>query len=184
MAIAGALTRTGYEFIGWAKDTQTGDTAPTTSSASPYLYYVDGAFHVNSTGGTVVTQVAADERTPYENMYAVWVPKLQVEITGNKDSKTYNGSEQSVTGFTVKYKVGDGDWTTTAPEGVSVALASGKAAEAKGTNVDTYPMGLDTTFFTVTPGNYIFNAEEDLTVIDGELEITPLELTIRKKTAG
>ena len=61
VSIEGALTREGYEFIGWAKVAQTGDTPPTTVTADPYLYYVDGAFHVGSEGGTVATKVASDD---------------------------------------------------------------------------------------------------------------------------
>ena len=163
---------------------QNGDTAPTTVSATPYLYYVDGKFHAGSEGGPVVTQVAADERTPYENMYAVWVPKLQVRITGNTDTKTYNGNEQSVTGYTVEYKVGSDDWTTTAPDGVSVTLKTAGTDVAKGTNVNTdpgYPMGLTKDSFTVDPGTNIFDPTTDFTVTDGWLKITPKALTITAK---
>ena len=143
VAIEGTLTRSGYRFIGWAKVQQNGDTPATTTDAGPYLFYGDdGAFHLNSKTGTVVTKVAADEQMPYDNMYAVWVPELKIKVTGNTDTKTYNGSEQSVTGYKVEYSVAGGAWTETAPNGVSVALASGSTAEAKGTNVNTYQMGL------------------------------------------
>ena len=72
VSIQGAPERAGYQFIGWAKDVQQeNQDPPTTSSAGIYLYYVNGQFRVGSETGTVVTQVAADERTPYENMYAV-----------------------------------------------------------------------------------------------------------------
>ncbi|SMC74225.1 InlB B-repeat-containing protein, partial [Aristaeella lactis] len=184
--VQNAPARDGYQFIGWAFVPEDGADSETWESNSenwtqnltePDIYYQDGHYYKKDTE-TEITQIAADENLPYDAVFAVWQPILKVEITGNKDTKTYNGSEQSVTGFTVKYKVGDGDWTTTAPEGVSVALASGKAAEAKGTDVDTYPMGLDKTFFTVNPGNNVFNAEEDLTVTDGELEITPASVTL------
>ena len=105
------------------------------ASGSTPVFKIVGGEH----DGETATHVAADEALPYHAMFAVYQPKLQVRITGNTDTKPYNGSEQSVTGYTVEYKVGNGEWTNTAPTGVSVALASGKAAEAKGTNVKTDP---------------------------------------------
>ena len=71
--------------------------------------------------------------------------EVTVTITGNSATKTYNKNEQSVTGFTVA----EGTDPT-----ISVALAAGKTAVAKGTNVGTYPMGLDEESFTVTSRNY------------------------------
>ncbi|SNT94345.1 Listeria/Bacterioides repeat-containing protein, partial [Aristaeella hokkaidonensis] len=190
VAIEGALTRSGYRFIGWAKVQQNGDTPATTTDAGPYLYYGDdGAFHLGSKTGTKVSKVAADERTPYDNMYAVWIPELKIRITGNTDTKEYNGQEQSVTGYTVEYSVGGGAYSTTAPSGVSVALAEGKTAEAAGTNVNTNPgylMGLNSESFTISVNaeKYDFNATDDLTITDGWLKITPKKVTITAKDAS
>ena len=188
VAIEGAQTRSGYRFIGWAKVEQTGDTPETTTNAGPYLFYGDdGAFHLGSKTGTTVSKVAADERTPYENMYAVWVPELKIKITGNTGTKEYSGQEQSVTGYKVEYSVGGGAFTETAPNGVSVALAEGKTAEAAGTNVNTNPgylMGLNSESFTISVNaeKYDYNATDDLTITDGWLKITPKTLTITAKS--
>ena len=93
--------------------------------------------------------------------------KVTVTITGNHDSKVYNGSEQSVTGYT----------TDVGEKTITVALKDGKVAEAKGTNVDTYYMGLTKDDFTVTSQNY---SNIKVVVVDGYLEITPIttEITI------
>ena len=58
--IPDAPTRTGYTFKGWAKSA---------TATTPWLTYSDGAYTNN---GNTVTQVAADEKTPIEDLYAVW----------------------------------------------------------------------------------------------------------------
>ena len=87
--------------------------------------------------------------------------EVTVTITGNHDSKVYTGSEQSVTGFTTD--VGDKD--------ITVALADGAKAEAKGTNVGNYKMGLKEADFNVTSKNY---SNIKVVVVDGYLDITPV----------
>ena len=93
--------------------------------------------------------------------------EVTVTITGNHDSKVYNGSEQSVTGYTTD--VGD--------KTIAVALKEGSKAEAKGTDADHYPMGLTANDFTVTSKNY---SNIKVVVVDGYLEITPItdEVTV------
>ena len=90
--IQSAPTRAGYTFLGWAKVdmgttsdaaekfmlndenwTQseyiinTGDTVPTM-----FLYYKNGAFYSDANYTQVATEVAADEDTPYQALFAVW----------------------------------------------------------------------------------------------------------------
>ena len=89
-----------------------------------------------------------------------------VTITGNTDSKVYNGAEQQVEGYTVSinndlYKEADFTFAGT--------------AVAKGTDVDTYPMGLKDSQFSNTNENF---ADVVFNVTDGELEITPLAVTV------
>ena len=86
--------------------------------------------------------------------------EITVTITGNNDTKQYNGSEQSATGFTAD--VGS--------KPITVALKEGKEAIAKGTDVGKYTMGLTKDDFTVTSANY---SNIKVEVIDGFLEITP-----------
>ena len=92
--------------------------------------------------------------------------KVTVTITGNKDSKVYNGEEQKVEGYEVEISDKlyiEADFTF-----------SGEAV-AKGTDVDKYPMGLAEDQFT----NKNENFEVTFVVNDGELEITPAPLTIK-----
>ena len=84
---------------------------------------------------------------------------IKVTVTGNTDTKVYNGKLQSVV-----------DFTTDAPEGVTVRLKTGKEAKAEGQNVGTYPMGLTEEDFEVESPNYAV----ELSVNDGKLEITPV----------
>ena len=87
--------------------------------------------------------------------------EVVVTITGNHDTRVYNGSEQSVTGFT----------TDVGEKTITVALKEGSKAEAKGTNAGKYDMGLTKDNFTVTSRNY---SNIKVVVVDGYLEITPI----------
>lgn len=104
--------------------------------------------------------------------------EITVKIEGKNGTLTYNGTEQSVTGF---------DYTVEGAEknNVTVALTEGAAAEAKGTDVKTeddgkYMMGLTAASFTATStsDNYVVKVLTDADVTDGWLEITPAEATI------
>ena len=92
---------------------------------------------------------------------------IKVTVTGNTDTKVYTGETQSVV-----------DFTTDAPEGVTVELKSGKEAKAEGQNVGTYYMGLTKEDFEVESQNYAV----ELSVTDGWLEITPRKVTLTSAT--
>jgi len=84
---------------------------------------------------------------------------VSVTITGNTGSKTYNGYEQSVTGYSV-----------TLPEGTELTesdIVCLRAAEAVGTNVGTYNMGLTAADFANTNASYLVN----FIVTDGSMTI-------------
>ena len=83
---------------------------------------------------------------------------VTVTITGNHDTKTYNGREQSVTGF-----------TTNAGKDIKVTLKNTGKDTVKGTDRGTYYMGLTADDFEVTSD--IFEKIE-VVVVDGYLEIT------------
>ncbi|MBQ1732781.1 MAG: hypothetical protein II037_11295, partial [Bacteroidales bacterium] len=92
--------------------------------------------------------------------------EIVVTIKGHKDTKTYNGSEQKVEGYDVEisnplYKETDFRF-------------SGNAV-AKGTEADTYPMGLAESQFTNTSTNF---TNVRFVVTDGELKITNAALVI------
>lgn len=98
---------------------------------------------------------------------------LTVTITGNTATKTYNGREQSVTGYTINIPEGA---TLTASDIVgptqASAIARGTAANG-GSNPDgSYPMGLIADDFSTENSDY--NVTFD--VIDGWLKIVPAEL--------
>ncbi|MBO4991564.1 MAG: hypothetical protein J6E42_05365 [Firmicutes bacterium] len=89
---------------------------------------------------------------------------VTIDIVGNTDTKLYNGSAQSVTGYTI---------TSTVPDGIVVSLKSGFGAVASGTDArDTkYMMGLSADSFDVT-GASAGNYSVTLHVTDGWLLIT------------
>ena len=87
--------------------------------------------------------------------------EVTVTITGNHDTLVYNGSEQSVTGYT----------TDVGEKTISVTLKEGSKAEAKGTNAGKYDMGLTKDNFTVTSQNY---SNIKVVVVDGYLKIDPI----------
>ena len=81
-----------------------------------------------------------------------------VKITGNTKTVTYNGSEQSVEGFTAD--VGN--------KPITVTLKDGRKAEAKGRYVGRYMMGLTVDDFKVDSTVY---KNVKVIVIDGYLDI-------------
>lgn len=84
--------------------------------------------------------------------------EVTVTITGNRRTVTYNGSEQSVEGFTTD--VGD--------KPITVMLKDGSKAEAKGRSVGRYMMGLTVDDFKVDSTVY---KNVKVIVIDGYLDI-------------
>ena len=89
--------------------------------------------------------------------------EVTVTITGNTDTVVYNGTEQSVTGYT----------TDVGEKAIDVTLNQSGKDTAKGTNVGKYMMGLTVADFTVTSGNY---SNIRVVVVDGWLEITPASI--------
>lgn len=87
--------------------------------------------------------------------------EVTVTITGNRRTVTYNGSEQSVEGFTTD--VGD--------KPITVMLKDGGKAEAKGRYVGRYMMGLTAKDFKVDSMAY---KNVKVIVIDGYLDIQPV----------
>ena len=87
--------------------------------------------------------------------------EVTVTINGNTATEVYNGKEQSVTGYT----------TDVGTKTIDVALKDGVKAEAKGTDVDTYYMGLTKDSFSVTSRNY---SNIKVVVNDGWLKIDPI----------
>ena len=91
--ILGAQTRKGYTFKGWTK-TKGGTTAD-------FLVWTGSGYTTSS--GTAATHVAADEKQPYEDLFAVWE---EADVTINyavaSDSSTYEGVSVAPTTETIK----------------------------------------------------------------------------------
>ena len=106
------------------------------------------------------------------DLYARWkstqiTDEIIVTIKGNTSTVTYDGTEKSVTGYTVessdkRYTVSDFTFSGT--------------AEAKGTDANTYNMGLNAGQFTNTNTN--FTNVTFVISTDGKLKIEPRKVTL------
>ena len=105
-----------------------------------------GNYTVSYENGTLTINAVTDE--------------IIVNITGNTNTVSYSGEEQSISGFT----------TDVGNKTIDVKLTEGAKAEAKGTNVGEYSMGLTEDSFVVTSSNY---NNIKVVVVDGLLNITP-----------
>ena len=120
-------------------------------------------------------QILADEQDVTKNYEITTVPgtltitqktdELTVTITGNSDTVGYDGKSHEIT-----------DFTTDAPESVTVALNKGKEAKASGTDAGIYPMGLTAEDFTATSLNY--STIKVVVEKDGSLTISPRPVTL------
>ena len=98
--------------------------------------------------------------------------KVTVTVTGNNGSVGYDGNEQSVTGYTTAI---DNQLYT-----VSDFTFTGEAI-AKGTDADSYQMGLNKSQFANSSANF---ANVEFVVNDGALTVTPRPVTITAKSAN
>ena len=92
---------------------------------------------------------------------------MAVTVTGNTETKTYNGSEQSVTGYTLS---SESDLFN-----ATLVLYSGESdSTAAGTVVGTYPMNLTAADFSYDNSNI----NVSFNVTDGGLTINPINVTV------
>ena len=143
------------------------DTAKGTDVGTYSMGLTPESFTVTSSTYTKIKVVVNDgklEITPITD-------EVTVTINGNHGTKVYNGSEQSVSGYT----------TDVNGKTISVALKDGSKAEAKGTNVGKYDMHLTAADFTVSSTNY---SNIKVVVNDGYLEITPITETATVTITG
>ena len=96
--------------------------------------------------------------------------KVTVTITGNTDSKIYDGNEHSVTGYTTAI---DNQLYT-----VSDFTFTGEAI-AKGTDANTYKMGLKAEQFENNNTNF---TNVEFAVTDGSLQINPRSVKLTSAT--
>ncbi len=125
---------------------------------------------VDATGKYIVT-----EAKPGGLLITPYADEIVIKIKGATDSKTYNGTEQSVEGFKVE------SISTKLITEDQVVLRTDVAAKATGTNVGTYNMGLAGTSFTLADGvsNNFTSASIRFDVTDGALTITKRPVTLK-----
>ncbi len=81
--VPAAPTRAGYIFKGWYKANIDSSLAAQTSYATGctpnFLYYNNSIYYSNSTYTNRADSVFADETNPYDYLYAVWVPDVDLD---------------------------------------------------------------------------------------------------------
>ena len=111
--------------------------------------------------------------TPFEGILTVSSSEdeVVVTITGNKGTQKYDGTEKTVEGYTV---------SITSPLYKESDFTFDGIALVKGTNADTYMMGLSEENFTNTNKNF---AKVTFHVIDGSLVIEKRNLVLTSASA-
>ncbi|MCQ2060056.1 MAG: InlB B-repeat-containing protein [Fibrobacter sp.] len=106
---------------------------------------------------------------PVEDSYTVAIAKkaIEVAVSGNSGSTTYDGKDHAVEGFTAMTE-------ETLYDVKSVALVDGKFASATTKNVDKVMMGLTKDSFVNNDNNFTAT----FTVTDGYSEVTAREVTL------
>ncbi|WP_302318218.1 InlB B-repeat-containing protein [Holdemanella biformis] len=100
--------------------------------------------------------------------------EVTVRINGNKDTATYNGTEQSVSGYTVE-SISNTLYTST-------DFTLNGQAKATGKDAATYPMNLDATQFVNNNTNFS-NVKFEIAE-DGQLVINPCAVTLTSEKAS
>ena len=146
------------------------DVGASGTNAGSYLAnFEDGTVGtVDDSGKYIVVRTIAGKLLI--NAYA---GEIVITIAGAADSKTYNGVEQSVEGFTVE------SISSKLITKDQVVLRTDVSAKAVGTNAGTYNMGLAGTSFTLVDGasKNFTNIRFDVT--DGKLAITKRAVTLK-----
>lgn len=89
---------TGHTFLGWYRGAETTSASVSATAAPNFLWYnaTDGKYYAESTFENEATQVAADERIPYHNLFASWRPNTyKVHFNENGSDVTGSMSDQN-----------------------------------------------------------------------------------------
>ena len=148
-----------------------GSVVITTGAAKRGADYTDAAHHLAAIGimkGDENGNLMLDKSVTRYQAALFFVQA----ITGNTDTKVYDGDEHTVTGYTTAidnklYTVNDFTFTGT--------------ASAKGTDADSYQMGLNKSQFANSSANF---TNVEFIVNDGALTVTPRPVTITAKSAN
>ena len=119
---------------------------------------------VDTTNKYIVTKATSGKLT-------IKPVEVTVTIKGNTKTETYDGTEYTVTGYTIESISND------LYSADNVTLKDGAKAEAKGTNAGDYMMGLTKESFE----NKNTNFKVTFVVEDGKLTIKPAEVTVTIK---
>ena len=121
-------------------------------------------------GDFIIKEDGIDSTNNYEINYVDgWLKitpaaETTVNITGHTDTVTYDGKSHTVKDYDVEK----------ADDSITVTVNEGVKAEASGTDVGKYNMGLKEADFTASSPNY---SKVNVKVTDGWLEITPAKET-------
>ncbi len=91
-------TYTGHTFLGWYRGAETTSASVSATAAPNFLWYnaTDSKYYAESTFENEATQVAADERIPYHNLFASWRPNTyKVHFNENGSDVTGSMSDQN-----------------------------------------------------------------------------------------
>lgn len=144
---------------GYWVETASSSASATDVTTDPVAATADKLVIRNASGADVTDKLNIEK---VDGQIKVTPAPLTVRIVGNSALETYTGSVLAVDDFT----------TETAFEGkATITLKNGVAAHAEGVDVGKYPMGLTPDSFDVASRNY----EVTLEVVDGFLEISPLD---------
>ena len=133
-----------------------------------------GTYPANFTEGTKGTvdttnKYIVTETTP--GQLTIKPVEVTVTIKGNTKTETYDGTEYTVTGYTIE------SISNNLYKEEYFALKTDAKAEAKGTNAGDYTMGLTAGSFANSNTNF----EVTFVVEDGKLTIKPVEVTVTIK---
>jgi hypothetical protein len=150
--------------VGTETLTYSGATTHSKNVADNATNFVDAITLSNGTNGglannyklPIITSAVAGKNT-------VAITPAAITLTANSDSKTYNGSEQSITGFTITNGSLKGSDT------ITVDLAS-ISVDGKGTNSGAYTTAVNDSSYT--HGNYV------ITKVGGSLVIAQKEVAL------
>ncbi|SFO39498.1 Listeria/Bacterioides repeat-containing protein, partial [Eubacterium pyruvativorans] len=146
---------------------------------APEGYYFtgwkDGSGNSFHAGDSVVV-----DNTTENVLYAQWEKKkeLEIRVTGRSAAVIYDGTERSVSGYDVTYRLSDqlsDQWRIGLPAGL--VMNCSETAKAAGTDAGTYPMGLSERAFGIT-GEMADQYTIRIQVTDGSLTINPKALTL------
>ena len=137
------------------------------TTVGDYTGAFTGTATIKDASGTDVTANYEITTEPGKLTIVADDTEIIVKITASTNTVTYNGIEQTVTGY----------MTDVGSKPITVALKDGHKAEAKGTNAGEYKMGLKATDFEATSDNY---SNIKIVVVDGWLKINPItdEVTV------